>query len=732
VDSAKVVTGYEAARKASRESAKQMKEDMHEARGSIMVLGEEIGVHLPRHVQAFVATMPGVATAMSSAFAPLAVIAIGMAIFEAGKKAFEYGEKMKEAAKKQEEASRELIDSLLKSNLAQQVENDKLDEKIAKLEHKPVNTLQKALDDARKSAFELSEQLQKAIDKERELLDSSNANLWQRLLGAASNDSVKKSLDDYQQKMKDEENRHNNELDPNGWSVADALRGRKLSPLEEQIENGKNKVRITEENYNQNRAELMRRKRYQELRSTFSDTGMTDEYAQLEQEFNKTGSAGDQTNIILSLERHINAIGAIGHGLQELVDRDTKSQHLAVLEGHEEGAKAAAAKAKKWLAEIERDGDAMAKLAGDEAVKIIRENTASLKLLDRIQADLVRGGKAWVAATVDGQLAANKAQREMAKGDFQGTVESSGLRVEAGEQSAGSRIAELRRALDLRHGLELQSLNADLALYNQGTREYEKVLSERRKADAEYFKDQAALQREAMEQGVSGAFTDLVRRSQNFSAQFKEMIEGTVNTMNDALLRTMTEPHARGQWKDAGKSIFVGVARTGLQDAEGSLLKAFGLGGLGKMGTQGNPMWVKMAGIGGAASGVASAIGSAAGDAGGFMKAAGAVFKFLGAMDGGGLMQPGGYYLTGERGPELMRVGATSRIAGSRDTKALLSGGGGGVTNHHTWNIDARGANDPAAVQIAVQRAIQSAAPHLISASMMAMDERQARRPNLR
>ena len=165
VDSAKVVTGYEAARKASRESAKQMKEDMHEARGSIMVLGEEIGVHLPRHVQAFVATMPGVATAMSSAFAPLAVIAIGMAIFEAGKKAFEYGEKMKEAAKKQEEASRELIDSLLKSNLAQQVENDKLDEKIAKLEHKPVNTLQKALDDARKSAFELSEQLQKAIDK---------------------------------------------------------------------------------------------------------------------------------------------------------------------------------------------------------------------------------------------------------------------------------------------------------------------------------------------------------------------------------------------------------------------------------------------------------------------------------------------------------------------------------------------------------------------------------------
>ena len=36
-----------------REMAKQTKEDIHEARGTIMVLGEEIGVHLPRHVQAF-------------------------------------------------------------------------------------------------------------------------------------------------------------------------------------------------------------------------------------------------------------------------------------------------------------------------------------------------------------------------------------------------------------------------------------------------------------------------------------------------------------------------------------------------------------------------------------------------------------------------------------------------------------------------------------------------------
>src|SRR5579859_5776384 len=56
--------------------------DTSEARGGIMVLGEEIGIHLPRHVQAFVAKLPGVGAAMSAAFPVLAVVAIGKAIVD--------------------------------------------------------------------------------------------------------------------------------------------------------------------------------------------------------------------------------------------------------------------------------------------------------------------------------------------------------------------------------------------------------------------------------------------------------------------------------------------------------------------------------------------------------------------------------------------------------------------------------------------------------------------------
>lgn len=79
------------------------KMDMGEARGGIMVLGEEIGIHLPRHVQAFIATLPGVGAAMSAAFPVLAVIAIAVAIGEAANKLMKFKEEAQKIALAQTE-----------------------------------------------------------------------------------------------------------------------------------------------------------------------------------------------------------------------------------------------------------------------------------------------------------------------------------------------------------------------------------------------------------------------------------------------------------------------------------------------------------------------------------------------------------------------------------------------------------------------------------------------------
>jgi hypothetical protein len=57
-----------AATKASRAS--------FEAKGEIGLLGEEIGVRLPRHVRSFVAELPGVGEALEAAFSATAVLFI--------------------------------------------------------------------------------------------------------------------------------------------------------------------------------------------------------------------------------------------------------------------------------------------------------------------------------------------------------------------------------------------------------------------------------------------------------------------------------------------------------------------------------------------------------------------------------------------------------------------------------------------------------------------------------
>ena len=48
--------------------------DMMEAKGSMMLMGEEIGVRIPRHLQRFVAQLPGVGEALQAAFSGIAIL----------------------------------------------------------------------------------------------------------------------------------------------------------------------------------------------------------------------------------------------------------------------------------------------------------------------------------------------------------------------------------------------------------------------------------------------------------------------------------------------------------------------------------------------------------------------------------------------------------------------------------------------------------------------------------
>src|SRR5258706_9148795 len=64
---------------AVRRSTKQMADDVgsssNEARGTLMLLGEEVGVHIPRHLQSAIAKLPGFGTALNLAFSGVAPVA---------------------------------------------------------------------------------------------------------------------------------------------------------------------------------------------------------------------------------------------------------------------------------------------------------------------------------------------------------------------------------------------------------------------------------------------------------------------------------------------------------------------------------------------------------------------------------------------------------------------------------------------------------------------------------
>src|SRR5215470_7633515 len=99
-NTARVISGMDKAGQNAKTSADNIarsfeRVDFHEARGAIALLGDEIGVRLPRHVQSFLAQLPGVEKAMAAAFPVLAVTMIGEKIFEAADKVSHFGSEIR-------------------------------------------------------------------------------------------------------------------------------------------------------------------------------------------------------------------------------------------------------------------------------------------------------------------------------------------------------------------------------------------------------------------------------------------------------------------------------------------------------------------------------------------------------------------------------------------------------------------------------------------------------------
>jgi hypothetical protein len=174
-----VQDGTNAARAGTKAMADDVKVNSFEARGTLMLLGEEIGVHIPRHLQRMIADLPGVGSALQAAFSSVAVLAM----IEILVKVVEKVQKWREEATKTAAEWTKLGIETQKSSDAIRVANDQLEISIAKLTGLPTGGLQlkRILDEVRASADELADALTKDGQKMDELLKKNSVGVFAKI-----------------------------------------------------------------------------------------------------------------------------------------------------------------------------------------------------------------------------------------------------------------------------------------------------------------------------------------------------------------------------------------------------------------------------------------------------------------------------------------------------------------------------------------------------------------------
>ena len=190
------ITGDASELKGATDSAK---EQLKQAGESVDMLGELIGVKVPGAIKDMLASSELIAPALDAAFAPLAVISLGVAIFDATEKAEKHREEM-------EKSRLEAIDVALsfdKQAESVQISNLKLEDHIATLERRPAqNGIAIAAEEGQRAIEDLTKTFQDAINKENELLTKEEQGFFSKFFfGESGVDAIKPQLTKYQDEI---------------------------------------------------------------------------------------------------------------------------------------------------------------------------------------------------------------------------------------------------------------------------------------------------------------------------------------------------------------------------------------------------------------------------------------------------------------------------------------------------------------------------------------------------
>jgi len=718
-------------------AAESTKHEMGEARGAIALLGEQIGVELPGHIRTFVASLPGVSSAMASAFSAVAIVGIGLAVIETGKKIYEFVKQNQEAAEKNAEAWEKSRASMELSNLELDASTVHLQNELAKLQGKPQNTLAEELSRAALEARKLDDQLVAATNDARKLLADQQPNALMQLYKAGT---------DYEQTMAKEHSKHLTEAKTfqdqlnESTSYGNSLITRRNELLAVQTGKksyldaaGKTQQVVRSRFYGQGDYqneidavnELMKKQALEQenIQKTMGDSGARADVAK-EQARKDALDAQKQAAAQQMQEWHreLDAVKAItDFSVQQEVTywqalADSVKNNAPLFQAAtEEANKAAIAANKKYQEDLMTGW-----LAANSAYQ--QQQANDLRIHDALMSGLDQAQRGIAEQT--------REQQQAARESFENTAAEIEAAERIGEaaiqlQEQRGQLSHLAAALATQqlHTLSAEQWTAALGVAQNAGAAFPLAAIERHGAGVgrQAEVDQAAVKSATALGALEESATELAAHFTDIPAHVRESLNATVDTFNGAILRTLTE-HGRGDWKQAGKQIFTSLAGTGLKIAEGGLFK------LGE--SAAHPMWTRsVEGAGAALGSVGGAIGRLfVGKGGGAASSAigsfgSSLLKSLLHFDGGGDIPTGMPAIVGESGPELFVPATSGRIVSNR---SLNMGG----SFSHIINVDARGAGDPTAVEAAVHRTMGAYLNQIPAITLETMRNYNARRPS--
>ena len=164
------------------EAGDSMDFSMGKARGGLMLVEESVGVHLPRHLNALIAEIPGVGEAFSTMLPIIGVVA-AIAVIA---KLIEKHEELEKAIRKAASEANNLAIQQDDQSRSLELTNLKLDDQIAKLEHKPShNYMKEAMLESADAADKLAQSFSSTFQKmDAELTESTT--LWSQFKDSVS------------------------------------------------------------------------------------------------------------------------------------------------------------------------------------------------------------------------------------------------------------------------------------------------------------------------------------------------------------------------------------------------------------------------------------------------------------------------------------------------------------------------------------------------------------------